>query len=106
MPKEIRTHKDGTVEVIEHPDEPLPPMTAEQWVSQHLTTMQLTALADLRVSLVLAGKPLGPKMAAMRDWTSGIIASWASDPTPKADWPLPPCSYDEAAGEAVGDLAG
>lgn len=81
-----------------------PVFTAAEWVDQHLTSTQLHALSDLRLSLVLAGKPLGLLMQSLRDWTSQLIVASAADPSPRNDWPPAPCTYGEASAEAVADL--
>jgi hypothetical protein len=99
-PSESAYWNNGTWEIPEQTK-----YTANQWVSLHFTNIQLTALADLRVSLALSGKQLGPLMSSMRTWTSSILSSWALDPTPKADWPDPPCTYEDASVEAVRDLS-
>jgi hypothetical protein len=80
------------------------PITAEQWVERHLTSTQLHALSDLRLSLVLAGKPLGPLMQSLRDWTSQLIVASAADPSPRPSWPPAPCSYEAASSEAIASL--
>jgi hypothetical protein len=84
---------------------PPPAVTAAEWVEQHLTSTQLHALSDLRLSLVLAGKPLGPLMQSLRDWTSQLIVASAVDPSPRNDWPAAPCSYEAASAEAIAALA-
>jgi hypothetical protein len=84
---------------------PPPAVTAEEWVDQHLTSTQLHALSDLRLSLVLAGKPLGPLMQSLRDWTSQLIVASAVDPSPRNDWPAAPCSYEAASAEAIAALS-
>jgi hypothetical protein len=81
------------------------PITAAEWVEQHLTSTQLHALSDLRLSLVLAGKPLGPLMQSLRDWTSQLIVASAADPSPRSDWPTAPCSYEAASAEAIAALS-
>jgi hypothetical protein len=86
-------------------EEEAPSVTAEQWVEQHLTSTQLHALSDLRLSLVLAGKPLGPLMQSLRDWTSQLIVASAADPSPRPSWPAAPCSYEAASAEAIAALA-
>ena len=83
---------------------PPPAVTAAEWVEQHLTSTQLHALSDLRLSLVLAGKPLGPLMQSLRDWTSQLIIASAADPSPRNDWPPAPCSYADASNEAIAAL--
>jgi hypothetical protein len=84
---------------------PPPAVTAAEWVEQHLTSTQLHALSDLRLSLVLAGKPLGPLMQSLRDWTSQLIVASAVDPSPRSDWPAAPCAYEAASAEAIAALA-
>jgi len=84
---------------------PPPTVTAAEWVEQHLTSTQLHALSDLRLSLVLAGKPLGPLMQSLRDWTSQLIVASAVDPSPRPSWPAAPCSYEAASAEAVTALS-
>jgi hypothetical protein len=84
---------------------PPPAVTAAEWAEQHLTSTQLHALSDLRLSLVLAGKPLGPLMQSLRDWTSQLIVASAVDPSPRSDWPAAPCSYEAASAEAIAALA-
>jgi hypothetical protein len=81
------------------------PITAAEWVEQHLTSTQLHALSDLRLSLVLAGKPLGPLMQSLRDWTSQLIVASAADPSPRPSWPAAPCSYEAASAEAIAALS-
>lgn len=85
---------------------PTPPetYTAEQWVAQYLSTTQLLALSDLRLSLVLAGQPLGPEMQSILDWTTNLMIAWAQDPTPRHDWPQCPTTYEAASSEAVSAL--
>ena len=79
-------------------------ITAAEWVERHLTSTQLHALSDLRLSLVLAGRPLGPLMQSLRDWTSQLIIASAADPSPRNDWPPAPCSYADASNEAIAAL--
>jgi hypothetical protein len=84
---------------------PVATFTAAEWVEQHLTSTQLHALSDLRLSLVLAGKPLGPLMQSLRDWTSQLIVASAVDPSPRPSWPAAPCSYEAASAEAIAALS-
>jgi hypothetical protein len=84
---------------------PAATFTAAEWVDQHLTSTQLHALSDLRLSLVLAGKPLGPLMQSLRDWTSQLIVASAADPSPRPSWPAAPCSYEAASAEAIAALS-
>jgi len=89
---------------VEGTPAPAPTFTAAEWVEQHLTSTQLHALSDLRLSLVLAGKLLGPLMQSLRDWTSQLIVASAADPSPRSDWPPAPCTYAQASAEAIADI--
>jgi len=103
---EIRTHKDGTVEIIEHPDLPQPAITAETAVSQYFSAYQIAALQRLEMALLQAGKPLGPKMTAAKEWLEAVMLGWAMNPTPapQESFGQPQASFEEASGEAVADL--
>jgi hypothetical protein len=83
---------------------PPPVVTAEQAVSAYFTPYQTIALQRLELALMTAGKPLGPKMTAAKEWLETIMLSWAMDPTPKSDWSAPQATFAEASAEAVGDL--
>lgn len=80
---------------------PAPTFTAEQWISQTLTPLQVIALQRYEMSLLTAGIPLGPLMSAMKAWLEGLLVSWSADPTPKADWAVCPTTYELATGEAL-----
>jgi hypothetical protein len=87
---------------------PLPTYTAEQIVSQYFSAYQIAALQRLEMALMQAGKPLGPKMTAAKQWLEGVMLSWAASPTPAPaeSFGVPQASFAEASGEAVADLAG
>jgi hypothetical protein len=80
--------------------------TAEQIVSQHFSAYQIAALQRLEMALLQAGKPLGPKMSACKQWLEGVMLSWAASPTPAPaeSFGQPQASFAEASGEAVADL--
>jgi hypothetical protein len=80
--------------------------TAEQIVSQYFSAYQIAALQELRMALAQAGKPLGPKMTAAKQWLEGVMLGWAMNPTPapQESFGQPQASFAEASGEAVGDL--
>jgi hypothetical protein len=80
------------------------PITAEQWVERHLTSLQILSLQRLEMALLTASKPLGSNMAALKGWLEGMMLA-SVDPTPRT-FDLPPCSYEAASAEAVTDLAG
>jgi hypothetical protein len=82
-------------------------ITAEQAVSQYFSAYQIAALQELRMALAQAGKPLGPKMTAAKQWLEGVMLSWAASPTPAPaeSFGQPQASFAEASAEAVADLA-
>jgi hypothetical protein len=82
--------------------------TAEEAVSQYFSAYQIAALQELRMALMQASKPLGPKMTAAKQWLETVMLSWAASPTPapQESFGQPQASFAEASGEAVADLAG
>jgi hypothetical protein len=82
--------------------------TAEQIVSQYFSAYQIAALQRLEMTLLQAGKPLGPKMTAAKQWLEGVMISWAASPTPAPQeyFGQPQASFAEASGEAVAGLQG
>jgi hypothetical protein len=82
--------------------------TAEQIVSQYFSAYQIAALQRLEMALLQAGKPLGPKMTAAKQWLETVMLSWAASPTPapQESFGVPQASFAEASAEAVIDLAG
>jgi hypothetical protein len=89
----------------------VPPVTlidAETAVSQHFSAYQIAALQRLEYALMTAGKPLGPKMTAAKQWLEGVMLGWAMNPVaaPAASFGSPAASFEEASAEAVTDLAG
>jgi hypothetical protein len=88
---------------------PVQTYTAAEWVEKHLTSMQRDALSDLRVSILLSGKTLGPKMTAMHQWTSQMIVAGVTAPEEKRTaeaWGNSPWSFEAASQEALSVLAG
>jgi hypothetical protein len=86
---------------------PLPTFTAEQAVSQYFSAYQIAALQRLEMALLQAGKPLGPKMTAAKQWLEGVMLGWAMNPVaaPSASFGSPAASFEEASAEAVTDLS-
>jgi hypothetical protein len=86
---------------------PLPTITAEQAVSQYFSPYQTLALQRFEMALLQAGKPLGPKMTAAKQWLETVMLSWAASPTPapQESFGVPQATFAEASGEAVADLA-
>jgi hypothetical protein len=85
---------------------PVATMTAEEAVSQYFSAYQIAALQRLEMALLQAGKPLGPKMTAAKQWLEGVMLSWAASPTPAPAeaFGVPQASFAEASGEAVASL--
>jgi hypothetical protein len=80
--------------------------TAEQIVSQYFSAYQIAALQRLEMALLQAGKPLGPKMTAAKQWLETVLLSWAASPTPAPAeaFGQPQATFAEASGEAVSNL--
>jgi hypothetical protein len=87
---------------------PVATMTAEEAVSQYFSAYQIAALQRLEMALLQAGKPLGPKMTAAKNWLESVMLGWAMNPTPAPQeaFGVPQASFAEASAEAVTDLAG
>jgi hypothetical protein len=85
---------------------PVPTITAEQAVSQYFSPYQTLALQRFEMALLQAGKPLGPKMTAAKQWLEGVMLSWAANPTPAPaeSFGQPQATFAEASSEAVADL--
>jgi hypothetical protein len=81
-------------------------VTAEQAVAKYFSAYQIAALQRLEMALLQAGKPLGPKMAAAKEWLESVMLGWALDPTPapQESFGQPQATFAEASAEAVGDL--
>jgi len=85
---------------------PVPTVTAEQAVSQYFSAYQIAALQELRMALMTAGKPLGPKMTACKEFLESVMLGWAMNPTPapQESFGQPQASFEEASAEAVADF--
>jgi hypothetical protein len=81
-------------------------VTAETAVSAYFSAYQIAALQELRMALMTAGKPLGPKMTAAKNWLESVMLGWALDPTPKpqSDYSQPNVTFEQASAEAVAAL--
>jgi hypothetical protein len=96
---------DGTlIFEQEYPDPPAPQITAEEAVSAYFSPYQIAALSRLEMALLQAGRPLGPKMTAAKQWLEGVMLSWAMDPTPQESFGQPQATFAEASAEAVAGL--
>jgi hypothetical protein len=78
---------------------PAATFTAEQWVAKTLSPLQVAALSEFRMALLQAGKPLGTNMMALKGWLEAMMAE-SVDPTPRS-FAAAPCSYEDAASEAL-----
>ena len=80
--------------------------TAEQVVAKYFSAYQIAALQRLEMALLQAGKPLGPKMTAAKQWLEGVMLSWAASPAPAPAeaFGQPQATFAEASGEAVAGL--
>lgn len=81
-------------------------VTAEQAVSAYFSPYQTLALQRLEMALAQAGKPLGAKMSACKQWLETIMLGWAMNPTPApaASYGSPAATFEEASAEAVASL--
>ncbi len=86
---------------------PVATYTAEQIVSQYFSAYQIAALQRLEMALLQAGKPLGVKMTAAKQWLEGVMLSWAANPTPAPaeSFGQPAATFEEASAEAVAELS-
>jgi hypothetical protein len=80
---------------------PPPSWTAEEWLNKEgYNSTALVTLLDLNGKLVAAGKT-SVKFNAVKNWTDGMIASYAADPSPKSDWINAPYGFTETTKEVV-----
>jgi hypothetical protein len=82
------------------------PVTAEQAVAKYFSAYQIAALQRLEMALLQAGKPLGVKMTAAKEWLESVMLGWAMNPTPapQESFGVPQATFEEASAEAVADL--
>lgn len=75
--------------------------TAEEWLSKEgYNSTALVTLLDLNGKLIAAGKTSG-KLNSVKNWTDGMIASYAANPSPKSDWTNAPYGFTETTREVV-----
>jgi hypothetical protein len=81
-------------------------VTAEEAVSQYFSPYQTLALQRFEMALLQAGKPLGPKMTACKQWLETVMLGWAMNPVaaPSASFGSPAATFEEASAEAVQNL--
>ena len=83
---------------------PPPAVTAEE----HLKSVGLggerqPTLLYLRQSLAAAGQQ-SPELDAIEQYLQQILAIFASDPSPRNDWPQPPITFEAAVQSAMQTL--
>lgn len=84
----------------------LPPKlySAEEWLTaQGVGGARQPTLLYLRQSLAAASKE-SPLLNSLEQYLQQILALYAADPIPRADWPLPPTTFEAAVQEAVAML--
>jgi hypothetical protein len=86
---------------------PTPPPT--QTAEEHLKSVGLggerqPTLLYLRQSLATAGKTCA-ELDAIEQYLQQILAIFASDPSPRNDWPQPPITFETAVQSAMSALS-
>ena len=75
---------------------PPPSVTAEEFLaSVGLAGDRQPALLYLRLNLQAAGKT-SPELDALEAYLAGILDTFATDPSPRSDWPQPPITFEAA----------
>lgn len=78
-----------------------PTYTAEEWVQQYFSNLEVIALMRLEQSILMQGKTLGPKMEASKQWLESMLFA-----QPSSNFPAAPYSYSEISSEASQTLSG
>lgn len=85
--------------------QPKPTYSAGEWLDMvGIGAGQQPTLIYLKLSLQMANKT-SDKLNVLEQYLQNILAQYAMDPTPKADWTQPPISYHEAVQDAVNQLS-
>ena len=83
---------------------PPPAMVAEEWLeSIGIGGSRQPTLLYLRQSLAAASKE-SPLLNSLEQYLQTILGLYATDPSPRADWPLPPTTFEAAVQQAVQQL--
>ena len=85
----------------------LPPTlySAEEWLdAQGIGGARQPTLLYLRQSLAAASKT-SPLLNALEQYLQTILGLYATDPSPRADWPVPPTTFEAAVQESMQQLA-
>ena len=84
---------------------PPPSVTAEEFLaSVGLAGDRQPTLLYLRLNLQAAGKTC-PELDQLEAYLQQILATFASDPSPRNDWPQPPVSFETAVQSAMSALS-
>jgi hypothetical protein len=83
---------------------PPPTQTAEEYLaSVGLAGDRQPTLLYLRLNLQSAGKQ-SPELDQLEAYLSGILSIFATDPSPRNDWPQPPITFEAAVQSAMSAL--
>jgi hypothetical protein len=83
--------------------EPTPNLfyTAEQWLEiQGLGGTRQPSLLYLKLQLDGSQK-VSPKINLIQNYLNEILSTFATDPSPRNDWPTTPVSFEDAVAEAM-----
>jgi hypothetical protein len=79
--------------------------SAEEWLNaQGVGGVRQPTLLYLRQSLAAASKT-SPLLNALEQYLQTILGLYAADPSPRANWPLPPTTFEAAVTEGVAELS-
>jgi hypothetical protein len=81
-------------------DVPIPLYTAEEWVGQYFSNLEVIALMRLEQAILFQGKTLGTKMEASKQWLEGMMFA-----QPSSSFLVAPFSYTETSAEAAETLS-
>jgi hypothetical protein len=84
------------------------PPVAVYTAEEHLASVGLAGdrqptLLYLRLNLQAAGKT-SPELDQLEAYLSGILSIFATDPSPRNDWPQPPITFEAAVQSAMSAL--
>jgi len=86
-------------------DRPLTFYSAEEWLNaQGVGGARQPTLLYLRQSLAAASKE-SPLLNSLEQYLQMILGLYATDPSPRADWPLPPTTFEAAVQQSMQQLA-
>ena len=77
----------------------IPIYTAEEWVQNYFSSLEIIALTRLEQSILQQGKVLGPKMQTCKDWLEAMMFA-----QPSSTFLPAPYTYSEASIEAYNTL--